>query len=390
MKVALITAFPNDPATPHGGVEAVSVNLTRALAALPDLDVHVITTDLTCRTPEITSWCGTIVHRLPRTGKRVLTDAVGPGRRCVSTYVTRLAPDVIHAHDVFGLMVQALPIPRVFTVHGFIHGDTLVSSTRLAWLRAKVWRRIETAGWASQPHIISISPYVRERLMGIATGIIHDIDNPIAAEFFEIPRREQPGRIFSAALICRRKNPHRLVEAVARLVRDGHNVELRLAGAVSEPDYGRRLQEQIAESNVADRVTLLGALSSAQVREELARASIFALVSLEEGSPMGIEEAMAAGVPVVTSNRCGMPYMVTDGETGYLVDPADPDDIAARLGLLLNHDNLRAAHGARARQIARERFHPVAVALRTREVYRRALQRKTGIRVAGTTLPQSI
>lgn len=105
---------------------------------------------------------------------------------------------------------------------------------------------------------------------------------------------------------------------------------------------------------------------------------------------MGIEEAMAAGVPVVTSNRCGMPYMVTDGETGYLVDPADPDDIAARLGLLLNHDNLRAAHGARARQIARERFHPVAVALRTREVYRRALQRKTGIRVAGTTLPQSI
>ena len=76
---------------------------------------------------------------------------------------------------------------------------------------------------------------------------------------------------------------------------------------------------------------------------------------------MGIEEAMAANVPVVASNRCGMPYLVRNGETGYLVDPADADDIAARLGLLLHDDELRAAHGARARQIACERFHPVAV-----------------------------
>ena len=88
---------------------------------------------------------------------------------------------------------------------------------------------------------------------------------------------------------------------------------------------------------------------------------------------MGIEEAMAAGVPVVASNRCGMPYMVRDGESGYLVDPNDPEDIADRLGRILGDDALRQSMGAKSRQIARDRFHPAAVARRTREVYRRAI-----------------
>jgi len=82
---------------------------------------------------------------------------------------------------------------------------------------------------------------------------------------------------------------------------------------------------------------------------------------------------MAAGVPVVTSNRCGMPYMVRDGESGFLVDPNDPDDIARRLGQLLDNGELRWSMGAKGREIARDRFHPAKVAARTRDVYLRAI-----------------
>jgi glycosyltransferase involved in cell wall biosynthesis len=88
---------------------------------------------------------------------------------------------------------------------------------------------------------------------------------------------------------------------------------------------------------------------------------------------MGIEEAMAAGVPVVTSNRCGMPYMVRDGESGFLVNPTNPEDIARRLGQLLKNDELRRSMGAKGREIALDRFHPAKVAARTREVYYRAI-----------------
>jgi glycosyltransferase involved in cell wall biosynthesis len=374
MKVAVVTSFPRDVDWPVGGVEAVSVVLVRALAALADLDVHVVTTDKARSRIERSACDGVTLHRLPRGGRWTLTDAIGPGRRCVQDYLNRLAPDVVHAHDVYGLMVKGLPLPRVFTVHGFIHADTALSGSRFARLRSRVWHRIETSAWADQPHIVSISPYVRERLGGIATGVVHDIDNPVATSFFEIERDEQPGRIFCAALINARKNTLTLVEALGRLRAQGVAAQLRLAGAESEPAYARRIRQRVAELGLLEHVKLLGSISGEQVQAELAAASVFALVSLEEGSPMGIEEAMAAGVPVVTSNRCGMPYMVRDGQTGFLIDPTDPEDIAWRLEQLLRGDALRTSLGAQAQAVARERFHPAVVAQRTREVYRRAIR----------------
>lgn len=374
MKVAMVTAFPADPQAPRGGVEAVSVNLAHGLSALPGVELHVVTIDTTCTAPREERCNGAIVHRLPRRGRRVLLDALGPGRRQVRERLGDIGADVVHAHDVYGLMVKGLGGARVFTIHGFIYGDTRVSARRGAWLRAQVWKWVETAGWADQPHIISISPYVRERLAGVARGVIHDIENPIAPEFFHLERREEPGTIFSAAVISPRKNPLLLVQALHRLVQDGIDARLRLAGPVVDADYGRHLQACIAELGLTANVELLGRLTSDQIRRELARASLFALVSLEENSPMGIEEAMAARVPVVTSNRCGMPYLVADGRSGFLVDPLDAGDIAWRLGQLLQDGGLRARLGQYAGQAALERFHPREVALRTREVYERALR----------------
>lgn len=375
LKIAIVTSFPVNAGSPQGGVEAVSTTLTAALAKFPDLDLDVITGDPGTSVPSLTSWHGATVHRLPWRGHRKLTAAIGPMRRQVADYVMALSPDLIHAHDIYGLMVQGLPIPRILTIHGFIYGDTLVSGQSWAWLRSRLWRHLETAGWADQPHIISISPYVRERLTGIATGVIHDIDNPVAEPFFHLARRERKGTVFSAAAICQRKNTLVLIEAFGALVRTGVATTLRLAGPVTEATYGQRLRDRIRALSLDERVVLLGQIGSAQVADELTTASVFALVSLEENSPMGIEEAMAAGVPVVTSNRCGMPYMVRDGETGFLVNPNDPSSIADRLSEVLTDDSGRAAMGTRSREVARERFHPDRVAHRTREVYHRAVQK---------------
>jgi glycosyltransferase involved in cell wall biosynthesis len=318
-------------------------------------------------------WEKAAIYRLPWAGGSTLRNAVGPGRRQMQRHLREIAPDVVHAHDTYGLMVTGVRLPRVFTVHGFIYGDVLVSGRRFSRLRSWIWRWLETAGWADQPHIISISPYVRERLRGIARGVIHDIDNPVAEPFFQIHRDERKGVIFSAAGIIPRKNPLPLIEAVAKLVADGRDVELRLAGAVNNETYVQQVQRRIEQRGLRNRVFLLGSLNAEQVRRELSVASVFALVSLEENSPMGIEEAMAAGVPVVTSNRCGMPYLVRDGESGFLVNPSNPDDIAHRLGQLLAHEEWRRSMGAKGRQIAQDRFHPTQVAKRTYEVYRRAM-----------------
>ena len=373
MKVAVATWFPADPHRPSGGVEAASVNLVRHLAGLDGLEVHVVTMDRGLGAPATAEWEGATVHRLPWAGNRMLTNATGPGRRQVQEYLHHLRPDVVHAHDTYGIMVQGLAMPRVFTIHGFIHADTLVAGGRGACVRSWLWKRVEYSAWADQPHIISISPYVRERLGGIARGVIHDIDNPIAERYFNVEREEQPGTIFSAGAICPRKNTLGLVEAVGRLAEQAADVRLRLAGS-GEGGYLARVKRRVEEMGLGGRVELLGGLSQDELLVELTTASVFALVSLEENSPMAIEEAMAAGVPVVTSNRCGMPYMVRDGESGFLVDPEDPDDIAWRVGQLLDDADLRRRMGAKGREIAVDRFHPDKVARRTLEVYRRAVR----------------
>ncbi len=354
----------------------MSVNLVRGLAQLQGLTTVVVTTDPDVATSRVEIMDGVPVHRLPRASRNELTAALGPGRRQMQRYLMELAPDVVHSHDVYGLMVQGLRLPRVFTVHGFIHADTLVSGQPFAHIRSRIWRWFEVAGWADQPHIISISPYVRERLRGLTAATIHDIENPVAEAFFSIDRAEAAGTILSAAVIAPRKNTIALVEALARLVARGVDARLRLAGPVVEAAYAQRLDERVARLGLRDRVQRLGPVPSAVIRQELAGASVFALTSLEENAPMGIAEAMAAGVPVVTSNRCGMPYMVREGESGFLVEPSDVDEITERLGQIISDDALRSRMSTRSRAFAEERFHPVRIARRTREVYERACRRR--------------
>lgn len=369
MKVALATWFPRDPTAPRGGVETVSVNLVAALARRGDMDLHVITFDCGIREKTSSRWAGAVVHRLPQPPGPMLAFAAGAGRDALGRFLASLQPDVVHAHDTFGIMTRDLPFPRVFTIHGFIHEDTRHHPGALARVRALAWKREELRTWAEQPHIISISPYVRERLRGIARGMIHDIDNPVDAAFFSLPRKETGAAIFSAAVLCPRKNQQALVRAAALL--DGAG-EVRLAGPVGEERYGIALRESAGMSG-SGRAVLLGNLTMEGIRRELTGASVFALVSLEEGAPMGLAEAMAAGVPVVASNRCGMPYMVRHGETGFLVDPLDLRDIARHLGELLDRPDLRAAMGEAARHHALDRYHPDRVAERTARVYHRAV-----------------
>ncbi|MCP4609792.1 MAG: glycosyltransferase family 4 protein [Planctomycetes bacterium] len=372
IRAAIVTDFPHDPNDPCGGVQSVSVHLVQGLSNLKGLDLHIVTEDTKCSTPTESGWGKVRIHRLPPQGGTAFTSAIGPGRQQMARYLKRLAPDVIHAHDTYGLMVKGLPIPRVFTIHGQIYKDTRVSGGRFPILRSWLWKQIELRGWADQPHVISISPYVREQLTGIVTGTIHNIDNPIGQSCFNLNRREEPGRIFCAAAICPRKNTLTLVQGFAKLLKSGMKTELRLSGG-GDKDYLDHVRHFVHEHGLGTSVKLLGRVSYETIQHEMSRAAVFTLVSLEENSPMGIEEAMAAGIPVVTSNRCGMPYMVRDGESGFLVDPNNPDDIARRLGQLLKDDELRQSMGEKGREIALDRFHPTKVAVRTRDVYLRAI-----------------
>jgi len=81
MKIAIVTNFPADIDRPHGGVEAVSVNLVRSLAKLDGLDVHVVTTDKACCSVSETAWIGALVYIVSLVGALAYVFAPAVGNR---------------------------------------------------------------------------------------------------------------------------------------------------------------------------------------------------------------------------------------------------------------------------------------------------------------------
>ncbi|MFS0795365.1 glycosyltransferase [Microbacterium sp. 1P10AE] len=94
----------------------------------------------------------------------------------------------------------------------------------------------------------------------------------------------------------------------------------------------RRTLEQLAEQlGVADRVTFHGHASEEELRALYTRASVFAIASIAELQSIATMEAMASGLPVVAANAVALPHLVHDGENGYLFEPGNVEELAARL-----------------------------------------------------------
>jgi glycosyltransferase involved in cell wall biosynthesis len=124
-----------------------------------------------------------------------------------------------------------------------------------------------------------------------------------------------------------------LVEVLARLIRRGVDARLTIVGDGPELGALRKLADDLG---VAGAVRLEGALGQDEVAERYERADVFATASFAEGIPVVLMEAMASGLPVVATAITGIPELVQDGESGYLVTPGRVDELDAALGGILS------------------------------------------------------
>ena len=93
--------------------------------------------------------------------------------------------------------------------------------------------------------------------------------------------------------------------------------------------------------SLGDSVTFVGRVPNEKVPEYMAAADIFVLPSLSEGLPVVILEAMASGLPLISTKITGLPEIIHEGENGFLVQPKNPVEITQKLILLLSDDEQR-------------------------------------------------
>ena len=172
------------------------------------------------------------------------------------------------------------------------------------------------------------------------------------------PQDEKPCVLAVGRLV--EKKGHETLLLAARLLRErGLEFTIRLAG--EGPEWPR-LQRLVHELELGDRVLFLGPLSESEVRTEYERADIFALPCRklangdQDGLPNVILEAMAHGLPVVSTRLDGIVEAILDGESGLLADQDDPAGLADHLDHLIQDAKLRDRVGEAGRRRVAECF----------------------------------
>jgi glycosyltransferase involved in cell wall biosynthesis len=148
---------------------------------------------------------------------------------------------------------------------------------------------------------------------------------------------------------------------------------LLIVGPESDVDYARRVHDRVNALGLDDSIDIVGPVGNERMRREIANARAVVLFSRQENAPTILAQAMAAGKPVVASRVGGVPEMVDDGETGFLVESDDEATLADRIVKLLVDQELCMRFGRRAHEVALHRYAPAAVADMTVEAYRKAL-----------------
>ena len=183
--------------------------------------------------------------------------------------------------------------------------------------------------------------------------------------------------LFTLGRLVEWKGHRYLIDAV-RLVKDKMNVHLLIGG---EGTLRQDLDNLVRDRGLEDDVTFLGHIPGHLMNTYYSNADIYIQPSIidkdgtTEGLGVTILEAMACGTPCIGSKVGGIPDIIRDGENGFLVNPADPEQLAEKISLLLQAKDLREEIGGKGRKFVEENYSWNVKAGELMEIYSRLLQK---------------
>jgi glycosyltransferase involved in cell wall biosynthesis len=275
----------------------------------------------------------------------------------LSRVLKRMRPDVVHAHDPHAVSMAATalsiaaPTPR----------PVFVASRRIEFRIGRNsfsrWKYSQVDGF------LAISGAVRDRLVadGIAASKVMVVHEGVDVErLAHLPAGNVHAALYlpthapvvgNIGALVPQKAQHHLVDAAAIVVKQVPDARFVIFG---EGELRESLEEHIRHKHLERHVFLAG--FRPDVLELLKDVDVFALSSIQEGMCTSLVDAMAASKPAVACAVGGVPEVLVDGETGFLVPPRDDKGLAEKIVRLLKDDTLRARMGAAALARARRCF----------------------------------
>ncbi|HET6651386.1 MAG TPA: glycosyltransferase family 4 protein [Nocardioides sp.] len=276
----------------------------------------------------------------------------------------------LHAHFAHGattvawLAATITGLPFSFTGHAKdIYTDELNPAGLLR-------RKMDAASF-----VVTCTEANRRHLHALGSRTpVHVVYHGLNADFEKLVadgvRRVEPDRVRLLAVgrLVRKKGLDTFVDACALLRGRGVDFEAVIAG--ESGDHEAEVRTRVDEAHLGDRVSFLGPLTQSGLFEQYSRASVFALPCRvladgdRDGIPNVLMEAMACGLPVVTTGVSGITELVHDGENGLIVEPDRPAELSDALHRLVKDPDLAQHLADEGRRTIADHFDASATAAR--------------------------
>jgi len=311
-----------------------------------------------------------VLHNMPMQSRM----DIGLARR-LATLIKSQSYALVHTHTPRAALVGQLAalmshVPMVHHVHSPSDQDT-----ESGWRNTRN-SLIERLSLMHASILIPVSASLEQYLLD--KGYNHRRIRPVfnGVPVIDTMRKAwQPGDelvIGSVALYRPRKGIEVLLQAIAEMRNAGHAARLHAVGPFETAEYEQDVRALAENLGLTPYITWTGFTSD--VTAEFAHMHVFALPSLfGEGMPMVVLEAMAAGLPVVSTRVEGIPQVVREEQDGFLAEPGNAKDLSAVLTKITANPDTIATMGESGQARQRESFSDVAMAKGVAEVYEQVL-----------------
>ena len=359
MKIIQIGSYPLDTKLIRGGVEASIYGISKELSrenevVVIDLPRLNISKDYQEKIGSIEVYRFKNYHTNNRHTIKRLAD--------ILELIDKLNPDVCHIHGTnlieFNLFkrLKSKGYKVGLTVHGLAHVEKMnlwkkkrnlpifLKYIYSSIIEFKLLSKAKSIIVDTEYVKLAIEDYRKQKKIFVFPDF-HVIPQGIVASYFKLQSQIEKSKfhLLCVGAINERKGQLLLVEAFAKAYQTCPNLRLTIAGIKSDKAYFNQLDQLVLNKHLAEVISVKADLSFEEIQKLYTESGVFVLHTQEESQGIVFCQAMAAGLPIVSTSVGGVPYVVKDNVNGLLSSYGDIDTFAQNIIKLVSDDNLRTS-----------------------------------------------